>query len=505
MGWFGRRQRMEPPHPRKEPRIDLPITEENICAVFRDAADFTVRTASLGGDPKRPVTVFYIQGMVRGERANDYLLRPLAQDAALAAADDDEAYRMMRDGALYNLSVSERTTMDEVAFDLVEGCAVLLFPGKPAVLSFSVATEEKRSVSQPENETSVKGARDSFVESLRTNTSLVRRRMRAPELCIKEHKVGRQTVTPVDVLYLDGIANPGIVAEVERKVAGIDVAALLSAGYLEQYITDESATPFPLTYFTERPDRFCAGLVEGRVGILVDGISVGWLLPATVDLFFSTEQDVSSGWVTSSVLLVLRYLCLLITLLLPALYIAAVTFHPEMLPAALMQSIASAKRSVPFGTVFEVLLLLAAFEILQEAGRYLPAAIGQTASILGGLVVGTAAVEARIVSPAVLVAVAIAGVAGYTQPNQDFAGALRIWRFLLAVFAALGGLPAVALGTAWLLCHLGSLETFGVPYLTPFASAAGEQVEGHAVIRQPLPRVKLRHNYLKTGNRRNQR
>ena len=504
MGWFGRPREQTPPHPRKEPRIDLPLTEENLKRVFADAADFSSRTVALGGNPERQVTFYYLVGMVRTERMNDYLLRPLAQNETLGGVSEAEAFRRVRDGALYTASVTECTRMDQAAFEIVEGSCVLAFPGEKTMLAFAVATEEKRSVSEPENENSVKGGRDSFVESMRTNTSLVRRRLRAPELRIREHKVGRQTVTPVDVLWIDGIANPETVAEVEKRVARIDIAALAGAGYLEQYITDETGTPFPLTTFTERPDRFAAGLAEGRVGVLVDGIAVGWLLPGTVDQFLRTEQDVSAGWMMAAILLVLRYLCLFATLLLPAAYIAAVNFHPEMLPAALMQSIVSAKRSVPFGTIFEVLLMLASFEILQEAGRYLPAAIGQTASILGGLVVGTAAVEARIVSPAVLVVVAVAGVAGYTQPNQDFAGALRIWRFLLAVLAAVGGLPTVALGLAAMLCHLGRLETFGVPYLTPFASAAGEQVEGHAVIRQPLPRVKMRQSYLKTRNRRNQ-
>ena len=505
MGWFGRKKEIEPPHPRKEPRFDLPLNEESIRTVFRDAVDFGTRKVAIGGDDAKTVSLFYIIGMVRGERVNDYLLRPLAQDQELAGMSVEQAYEHMRQGALYNLYVKECDTMDQAALDLVEGNCLLLFPGKSTALSFLVATEEKRSVSPPENENSVKGARDSFVESLRTNTSLVRRRMRAPELRIAEHRVGRQSITPVDVLWMDGIADPDTVHQVQEKIAQMDISNLSAAGYFEEYVTDESHTPFPLTHYTERPDRFCEGLTEGRVGVLVDGIPVGWLFPATVDQFLATQQDLSSGWMTAAALLALRYLCLFVTLLLPAVYIAAVTFHPEMLPAPLMQSIVAAKRSVPFGTVFEVLLLLAAFEVLQEAGRYLPAAIGQTASILGGLVVGSAAVEARIVSPAVLVVVAIAGIAGFTQPNQDFSGALRIWRFVLAVLASLGGLPTVALGISALLCHLGRLETFGVPYLSPFASATGDQTEGHTVFRMPLPKTKLRQSYLRPRNRRNQR
>lgn len=311
-------------------------------------------------------------------------------------------------------------------------------------------------------------------------------------------------MTPVDILYIEGIANPELAAEVERRVASIDIDALLMTGNLEQYITDEVNTAFPLTAYTERPDRFCAGLAEGRIGVLADGIPVGWLLPSTVDQFFRTGQDKTSNWMVASALAVLRYVCVLITLFLPGLYVGAVLFHPEMIPVKLALSIIAAKQSVPFPTLAEVLVMLLAFEVLQEAGLRLPSSIGQTVSILGGLVVGTAAVEAKLVSPAVLVVVAIAGIAGYTAPSQDLAGGLRIWRFLLTVLSGIMGLTGLILGAAVLIWRLARLESFGVAYLTPFASNAGKQKQGHVVLRAPLPKTKLREDYLNTGNRRNQ-
>ena len=372
------------------------------------------------------------------------------------------------------------------------------------MVAYSVATEEKRSVSSPENEPSLKGARDSFVESLRTNTSLVRRRLRAPELKIAESIAGRQSVTPIDVLYLDGLTDPDLVAEARRRVERIDTDELLQTACLEEQIVDETRTAFPLVAYTERPDRFCAGLVEGRVGILVDGIPLGYLIPGTVGQFFTTGQDRAQNWVAASCLSVLRYLCMLASLFLPAIYVAAVDFHPEMLPARLAWSIAEAKADVPFTTVFEVLILLLAFEIVQEAGLRLPSSIGQTVSILGGLVVGSAAVEAKIVSPVVLIVVAIAGIAGYTVPSQEFSGALRIWRFLLAIAGAVGGLFAVTAAAAVLVCRLARMESFGVPYLTPFAAAGDERAAGHGAIRWPIPWVKWRARSLHTRNRRRQ-
>ena len=505
MGFFGRDEARIPPHPRKEPRISLPLSLESLEQVFADCVDFSHREVALAGDEEKKLTLCYIGGMVKMERVSDYVLRPLAQDGALAACPDmDAVMAQIKAGALYNLGVDERDTMDTAAADLVNGNCLLLFPGKSTVLSFNVGTEEKRSVSDPENETVLKGSRDSFVESLRTNTSLVRRHLKAPELKIREQIVGRQSLTTVDILWMEGITDPELVRQVEERLAAIDIDAALSTGNIEEYIVDCTGTAFPLVQYTERPDKFCAGLAEGRVGVLIDGLPLGYLAPGVLGDFLRASQDKSNNWMLSSVLLVLRGICLLLTLTLPGFYVAMVTFHQEMIPTRLALSIIAAKQDVPFISVFEVLILLLAFEILQEAGLRLPQSIGQTVSIIGGLVVGTAAVEAKIVSPAVLIVVSVAGIAGYTMPSQELAGALRIWRFVLAVFSSVAGLFGLVMGAAALVIHLAGIESFGVSYLTPFAANDGKQVEGHAVLRQPLPRVKLRPDALKTRNRRNQ-
>ena len=506
MGFFGRKREEVPPHPRQEPRIPLPLSVESLEEVFADCVDFSRREVALAGDGERMLTLCYLSGMVKMERVSDYVLRPLAQDGALAACPDmDSLMEKIKAGALYNLGVDERDTMDAAAADLVEGNCLLLFPGKSTALSFNVGTEEKRSVSDPENETVLKGSRDSFVESLRTNTSLVRRHLKAPELRIREQIVGRQSLTTVDVLWVEGITDPALVRRAEERLEAIDIDAVLSTGNIEEYIVDRTDTAFPLVQYTERPDRFCAGLAEGRVGLLIDGLPLGYLIPGVLGDFLRASQDKSGNWMLASVLLVLRGICLLLTLTLPAFYVAMVTFHQEMIPTRLALSIIAAKQDVPFISVFEVLILLLAFEILQEAGLRLPQSIGQTVSIIGGLVVGTAAVEAKIVSPAVLIVVAIAGIAGYTMPSQELAGALRIWRFVLAVLASVAGLFGLVMGAAALVVHLAGIESFGVSYLTPFAANAGEQVEGHSFLRQPLPRTKLRPAALRPRNRRNQR
>ncbi|MDF2838663.1 MAG: Spore germination protein GerKA [Evtepia sp.] len=492
-----------PWHPRQEPRITGALTLDHIREVFQDCVDFQEREVLVGGDPGKWTLMLSIAGMVKNERVNDYILRPMFYNPHLEGMPLKKAVDWMQKGALYNLSVELRSTMDQVVSDLIGGNVVFVFPGQSEMLSCAVPTEEKRSISPSDNEPMLKGARDSFVESIRTNTSLVRRRIRTPNLKIKEQIVGRQTLTPVDLLYLEGLTNPDLVKEAEARLSEIDIDALLTTANLEEYMSDTVKTPFPLMGYTERPDRFCAGLVEGRVGILADGLPLGFLLPETVGQFFKSNEDRAKNWAVASFLRILRYFCMFIALFMPAIYVAAINFHPEMLPASLAWSIVEAKIDVPFSTVFEVLILLFAFEIVQEAGLRLPPAIGTTVSILGGLVVGTAAVEAKIVSPAVLITVAVAGIAGFTLPSQEVSSALRLWRFGLVIAASLAGLFGVVAATVVLIYHVAALESFGVPFITPFAAVGGDQIDG--VLRRPLVWVKFRERSLKTQNRRNQK
>jgi len=434
------------------------------------------------------------------------VFRPLAQDRRLEAAQGEAALALLVQGTLYAQKVKVEREMDPVAQGLIGGsCALFLQGEKERALVIPVPTEEKRSIGQPENEPSLKGARDSFAESVRTNTSLVRRRLRAPELKIVECVAGRQSLTPVDILWLEGIADPDTVDKVRRRIEDMDIDGIQAAGNIEEYVIDRVDTPFPLICYTQRPDRFCRELLDGRVGLLCDGIPLGWVAPGTADQFFKTGQDRAYHWMAASALRLIRYFCAAVTLLLPGLYIALVTYHPEAIPGKLALSIVAAKQEVPFSTIFEVLIMLLSFEVIQEAGLRLPGPIGSTVSILGGLVVGNAAVDAHIVSPAVLIAVAIAGVAGYTMPSQDFGNALRLWRFGLTVLSSLGGLFGLVLGCVALLYHLAGLESFGVAYLAPFTAGPGTGRGRPNLIRPPLPTLKWRDGPERTRNRRNQR
>ena len=487
------------PHPRKEPRIPGELTLAGLTGAFDGCADFFTRTVALG-DGEHWATVCYLLGMARNERLQDYVLKPMMSDKVLAGANIADLPALLEQKAVYAQTVKRPKDLDEAVNDLIAGSCAVCLPGGE-VITIPVPTEEKRSIGQPENEPALKGSRESFVESIRTNTSMLRRHLRSPDLRMAEHIVGRQSLTPVDVLWLEGIADPETVERVRRRLDDMDIDAIEAAGNLEEYLTDSVHTPFPLLPYTQRPDRFCQGLLEGRVGIMADGIPLGWLAPGTMDQFFITAQDRAYHYIVASVLRLVRYGCAVLSVLLPALYIAVVTYHPEAIPLRLALSIVAAKQDVPFSTVFEVLILLLSFEVIQEAGLRLPGPIGSAVSILGGLVVGNAAVQAHIVSPAVLIVVAVAGIAGYTQPSQDMGNALRLWRFLLAVLGGVGGLFALAGGVAALIWHLAGLESFGVPYLTPFTAGGGAK----KLLRLPLRWEKWREVTPFGMNRRNQR
>ena len=268
--------------------------------------------------------------------------------------------------------------------DLILGSCALFFPGQRDALTLPVVTEEKRSVGEPENEPALKGVRESFVESVRTNTSMVRRHLKAPELKIREHIVGRRSRTQVDVLYLDGIADPNTVERVRRRLDGMDIDGVEAAGNIEEYLTDHPEHPLSHHALHPAARPLLPALLEGRVGLMADGLPFAWMLPGTIDQFFKTGQDRAFHWMAASALNVIRWFCAFVTILVPGLYIALVTFHPEAIPVKLALSIVAAKQEVPFSTVFEVLIMLLAFEVLQEAGLRLPSPIGATVSILGG-------------------------------------------------------------------------------------------------------------------------
>lgn len=470
------------------------LTDSNIRAIFQGAGDFIARELRCQA---HTLYIYAIDGLTAAGATSDYVVKPITQQ--LRGNTMEQLYAEALSGTVYNSVADACENLDAVAKKLVNGFCVILFPSVGAI-AYEVKTSEKRSVSPPQVENTVKGAKDAFVETVRSNTSLIRRHLRSPELRLYETQVGRRSLTNVCVVWLEGITNRELVERMKARLAQIDIDALLSPSAVEEYVTGSRATAFPLLQYTERTDRFCQGIVDGRVGLLVDGLPLGYLAPVDIGSLMESPEDRGKDFISASCIRVLRYFSLLISLILPGFFIAMATFHQELIPLPLLRAIIESKQSVPFSTTVEVLGLLIAFELLQESGIHLPQAVGQSVSVIGGIVVGTAAVEAKLISPAALIAVSIAGVCGFVQPDRDLAEAIRVWRFAIALLGAFGGLFGVTLGAIALVVHLSGLQILENSYFYPVSSGSVPQI-----LRRRLKNNKYRDPNLHPEDGRNQK
>ena len=453
-----------------ETKTALP-TPEALRGLFSGCADYTERLIRCGLEGKLLLPVCWLDGVVAGSVLGLEVLRPLTELLRTGRLrSQEEALERCLAGLIYRCSVERITDLDAAAEALCRGCCLVLFGELGCALSFETRSVQRRAVAEPSLEKSLKGGKDSFTETLRVNTALVRQRLNTPALKLTESCLGSRSRTRVALLYLEGAAREETVRELARRLDRINVEALLSLGPLESGLADCPASPFPQLLHTERPDRFAMHLDQGRVGLLVDGLPLGLLLPASLPSFLEVTGDGSMHPLVSATLAALRWLALGIGLLLPGFYTAVALYHPEMIPTRLLLSIIRAEQDLPFSTALEVLGMLAAFSLLQEAGLRMPNPIGDTVSIIGALIVGQAAVEAKLVSPIAIIVVAVSGIACYTLPSQDLGFALRLGRLALLLGAIFAGLYGLGLAGCLLLLHLSELESFGTPYLSPSPS-----------------------------------
>lgn len=481
-----------------------PITTINIENIFARCDDFENRSIRLG-ESRFSATVYFIDGIVSSGEVSDQVIRPLTDAFRMASPKNLTACAdTIINGAVYRSTIRVRDKMDDVISDLTMGYVCLVLDGLQKAISFEVRSTFFRSISEPKVEKSVKGSKDAFIEPLRVNTTLVRRKVQNPALKIRQTTVGRKSRTAVAILYIEGVANPEYYAELRRRIDSIDIDSLIASASLTEYIIDCPQSPFPQVIATERPDKFAMNLLEGRVGIIIDGLPMGYLLPVTLSQFIKVPEDTAYHFAIASFMTTLRYLGIITAIMLPALYVAIAMYHQEIIPSSLLISIIDSKQDVPFSTFFEVLSMLIVFELLQEAGLRLPDSVGQTVSIIGALIVGQSAVEAKIVSPIAVIVVALAGIAGYTCPSIDLGAAVRAMRLVLTVGAFLGGAFGIMCVLTLLIFHLASLESFGLCYLSPIADGQRRGII-RTIFRPPLKSIKRRDPAMHTKDIRTQR
>lgn len=412
-----------------------------------------------------PGTIIYIRGMI------DSQLFELMVDNGLLQSGEMKT----PDGATTPLtgislaSVTYTVSLNEALLGVLEGQLVLLLNNSGAIQIFPIRKVELRAISETVNENVIRGPQEAFVEDLEVNLTMVRRRIKHPALKMELFKFGTYTHTSVMLLYMEGVCKPELIAEVKERLNRIQIDGLLEGGYLEEFINDNPYSPFPQLQYTERPDTLAASLLEGRVALFTDGSPMPILAPVSLYMLLQSAEDYYQNFIAATWILWIRFMFLLISLLFPSIYIAVVTFHPELLPPNLLITVAAARDASPFPALIEALIMELAFEALREGGLRVPKPIGQTISIIGALVIGQAAVEAGIVSAPMVIIVSLTGIASFVIPHYNLGLAMRLIRFPIMLMAGSFGLFGIIVSILLIYLHLVNLRSFGTPYLSPVA------------------------------------
>ncbi|MFC0213279.1 spore germination protein [Paenibacillus chartarius] len=426
---------------------------------FQDCSDIVVRDIEF--EAGIPGLIAFTDGLVNSAVQHEALEAMLVFEGV---STDIETFMHA------NLPVGQVAAKDnfgEVLLGILGGDTAVFVGDQSKAVLLSIRGPEKRSISEPDTEAVVRGPKEGFVESLRTNTSLIRRKLKTPRLKMKSMVIGKETNTSIVVSYLEDIAVPSTVEEVIKRIKKINIDGVLESGYIEEFIQDNSYSPFPQVQYTERPDVVAAALLQGRVAIIVDGTPFVLLVPFVFAQIMQASEDYYERFQIATLIRWLRYLFLVLSVTTPAFYVAVMTFHQDLLPTTLLLTIAAARENIPFPAVVEALIMEVTFEALREAGIRLPKTIGSAVSILGALVIGQSAVQAGIVSAPMVIVVSITGIASFTIPKFNGAIALRMLRFPILLVASVFGFYGILLCAILIVGHLAGLRSFGIPYLSP--------------------------------------
>ncbi|MBR2517569.1 spore germination protein [Geobacillus sp. FSL K6-0789] len=470
--------------PQEPMSAELAVNLDIIRQTTGQSSDVVIRRFSLGQEKQINAAIVFVDGLVDEKHVYEFLLTPLLEASFPLSLTEKESFPWIEQKLAAVGGVKHVIDWEHLFLELFSGETIILLDGVPSAVSASTKGGQYRAIEEPQTQLAVRGPREGFTESLRANTAMIRRRIKNPNLWLETMQIGTVTQTDVAIMYIKGIANDEVIEEVRARLRRIDTDSVLESGYIEQLIEDQTFTTFPTIYHTERPDVVAANLLEGRIAILIQGTPFILIVPALFIQFFQAVEDYYARFDIATALRFLRVLIFFLSLVAPAIYIAATTFHQEMIPTQLVIAIAAQREAVPFPAFVEALIMEVTFEILREAGIRLPRAVGQAVSIVGALVIGQAEVEAGFVSSAMVIVVSITAIASFATPSFAIAISARLIRFGLMFLAAMFGFYGIMMGLLVMILHLCSLRSFGMPYMSPLAPFIATNV-GDTLFRIP--------------------
>ena len=457
----------------------LKVRLQFISERLGESSDIVVREF-MSSNNKVHFAILYIDGLTNKKLIHDHIMRPIQSDNVVSIYAErlttQNAMQLIKEHISSTSELTEVPNLTQAIKKVLSGDTAMMIDGIEPILVFGSREWKMRAVAEPETESAVRGPREGFTETLRVNTSLLRRRIRSENLRLETMKAGRRTGTDIVLAYINDIANQSTLEEVRQRIAAIDTDSILESGYIEEFIEDVPFSIFPQIEHTERVDKAAAAILDGRILIMVDNTPHQLIVPTSFFQFMQASEDYYERPYVAVAQRILRLIVLNIALMLPAIYVAIVTFHQEMLPTPLLLSIAAAREGIPFPAAAEALLMESMFEVLREAGVRLPKTVGQAVSIVGGLVIGDAAIRAGLVSPSMVIVVATTAISTFAIPAFNASITLRLLRFPLIILGAVMGLYGVIFGLLVILIHLSGLQSFGVPYLSPLVHGTADDM-----------------------------
>ncbi|MFN7252723.1 MAG: spore germination protein [Anaerobacillus sp.] len=449
--------------------VDLNISEvaptnheefhENIKKVFRDCADFTYREVVLSGKCK--IMIYFIQGMINMEFLQSSVIKPLLENI------EGESKELSVSKYINNPTNKHLSNWNDIIYLLFSGGAIYHSNGEMPI-EVMVPNKEKRNLAEPTTQYQIFGPKIGFIEDIQTNISMMRKFLKDPRLKTVNYEIGSLSHTKVTVMYIEGYAETDVVEQIKEKLQNINLDQLITLGQLNKQIVNNPASIFPQIYGTERPDNVALALGEGKVAIFIDNVTFCSILPIGIfDLYLAGDDHSFSSIYNAIFVRLIRYFCMVISTAIPALYVALVAFHPELIPETLALTIAESRSQIPFPAAAEAIIMMIALDVLVEASIRLPSFVGQTIGIVGGLVIGTAAVEAGVVSSLMVIVIAFTAIASFTTPTWELVSSLRVIRYGLLIISAMFGLYGFTIGFCLIFIHICNMESFSRPYISP--------------------------------------